>query len=159
MNRLKQIDNMKGIEFKKMDGTKLKIGIVASRWNSHITDPLVENCRQALQDCNVEENNIVELRVPGAYELPFSAKKLIDSGVDAVVCLGSLIKGETMHFEYIAEAVTSGIMKLNLETGVPVVFGVLTCLNESQAIERSSGKLNNGYEWGMVAVEMAILNQ
>ncbi len=62
-----------------------------------------------------------------------------------------------MHFEYIAEAVTNGIMKLNLETGIPVIFGILTCLNEDQAIERSSGKLNSGYEWGMTAVEMALL--
>lgn len=140
-----------------MDGSKLKIGIVASRWNSHITDPLVENCRKALLDCNLEENNIIELRVPGAYEIPLAAKKLIDNQkVDVVVCLGSLIKGETMHFEYIAEAVTNGVMKLNLETGIPVVFGVLTCFNEDQAIERSSGKLNSGYEWGMVAVEMAL---
>ncbi|HBU06740.1 MAG TPA: 6,7-dimethyl-8-ribityllumazine synthase [Candidatus Magasanikbacteria bacterium] len=148
----------KGIEFKISDGSKLKIGIARSRWNSFITDPLVENCRKALAECGVLEKNIYELSVPGAYEIPLAAKKLIDNKkVDAVVCLGSLIKGGTMHFEYIAEAVTQGIMRLNLDTGIPVIFGILTCLNEEQAVERSSGKLNSGYEWGMTAVEMALL--
>lgn len=150
----------KGIEFKVSDGNKLKIGIARSRWNSFITDPLVENCKKALLECGVSPENIFELSVPGAYETPLAAKKLIDNQkVDAVVCLGSLIKGETMHFEYIAEAVTNGIMKLNLETGIPVIFGILTCLNEDQAIERSSGKLNSGYEWGMTAVEMALIKE
>lgn len=148
----------KGIEFKISDGSKLKIGIAHSRWNDFIINPLVENCKKALLESGVSEENIFELSVPGAYEVPLAAKKLIDNKkVDAVVCLGALIKGETMHFEYIAEAVTNGIMKLNLETGIPVIFGILTCLNEDQAIERSSGKLNSGYEWGMTAVEMALL--
>lgn len=148
----------KGIEFKKMNGSNLKIGIAFSHWNNFIVEPLVENCKKALLDSNVSEENIFELGVPGAYEVPLAAKKLIDNKkVDAVVCLGALIKGETMHFEYIAEAVTQGIMKLNLEIGVPVIFGILTCLTESQAIERSSGKLNTGYGLGMTAVEMALL--
>lgn len=142
-----------------MDGHKLKIGIVKSRWNSFITEPLVNNCREALFDCGVADKNIYELEVPGAYEIPLATKKLIEiKNVDAVVCLGSLIKGETMHFEYIAEAVTNGIMKLNLDTGVPVIFGILTCLTKKQAVERSSGKLNHGYQWGMTAVEMALLH-
>ncbi|MBD3311460.1 MAG: 6,7-dimethyl-8-ribityllumazine synthase [Candidatus Magasanikbacteria bacterium] len=151
---------MKGIEFKNLDGSDLKIGIAKSRWNSFITDPLLEKCKQALLDSNVKEENIIVYEVPGSYELPFAASKLIKKQqVDAVVCLGSLIKGETMHFEYIAEAVTQGITRLNLETDIPVIFGVLTCLTEEQAIERSSGKKNNGYEWGLSAIEMALLGK
>lgn len=148
----------KGIKFKKMNGSKLKIGIVSSRWNDFITNPLVENCRQALLDCGVLKKNIFEMNVPGTFEVPLMAKKMIKiKKVDAVICLGALIKGETMHFEYIAEAVSSSIIRLNLETEIPVIFGILTCLTEKQATERSSGKLNNGYEWGMTAVEMALL--
>ena len=121
----------KGLEFKPMDGKKLKIGIARSRWNNFITDSLVKNCREALSNCGVSDKNIYEIEVPGTYEIPLAAKKLIEGRkVDAVICLGSLIKGETMHFEYIAEAVTNGVMKLNLDTGVPVVFGVLTCLTK-----------------------------
>ena len=141
-----------------MDGKKLKIGIVYSRWNSFITEPLVMNCREALSDSGVIDKNIYELEVPGTYEIPLVAKKLIEvRKVDAVICLGSLIKGETMHFEYIADAVANGIMRLNLDSGVPVIFGILTCLTKKQAVERSSGKLNHGYQWGMTAVEMALL--
>ena len=100
------------------------------------------------------------LEVPGSYELVFGAKHLIDSAsVHAVVCLGTLIKGETMHFEYIADAVTQGIMRLNVESGVPVIFGVLTCLTEAQARARAIGDNNHGVAWGKTAVEMALLKK
>jgi 6,7-dimethyl-8-ribityllumazine synthase len=146
---------MKNIKFEKMDGSKLTIGIVKARWNSHITDPLLDRCKQALIDSGVLENNIIIHEVPGSYELTFGVSQMIKKvKPNAVVCLGSLIKGESMHFEYIAEAVTQGITRLNIETDVPVIFGILTCLNEKQAIERSSGKKNHGYEWGLSAVEM-----
>ena len=96
--------------------------------------------------------------VPGAYELPFAARLLALSGtVDAVICVGVLVKGDTSHFEYISSAVSSGIMNVGLQTTVPVVFGVLTCQNDEQVKVRSTGKNNHGISWGMTAVEMALL--
>lgn len=149
----------KGVNFEKMDGSKLKIGIVCARWNEEFCAPLLQKCREALRDSLVQEKNIKIRYVPGSYELVYGAARLIKKEkVDAVVCLGTLIKGETMHFEYIAQAVSYGIMKLNVETGVPVIFGVLTCLDLEQARARSSGDKNHGYDWGMSAVEMALLN-
>lgn len=149
----------KGITFEKKDGSQLKIGIAVSRWNSEITFSLLEKCQEALLDSGVKEKNIFVVEVPGAYELPFVADYLIKTKKpDAVICFGCLIKGESMHFEYIAEAVTQGIMNLNLNTGVPVIFGVLTCLNEKQAKARSGNNQNNhGYAWGQTAVEMGLL--
>lgn len=151
----------KSIIFQKKDGAQLKIGIAVSRWNSEITSSLLEKCQQALLESGVKAKNIFVVEVPGAYELPFAADHLIKTKKpDAVVCFGCLIKGETMHFEYIAEAVTQGIMNLNLTTGVPVIFGVLTCLNEEQAKARSGNNKNNhGYAWGQTAVEMALLKK
>lgn len=149
----------KGITHKEADGGGLKIGITVSRWNEKYTSKLLERCRKALLDSGVSEENINIIQVPGSYELPFAAKHLIESvQVDVVVCLGCLIKGSTMHFEYIAEAVSQGIMNLNLNSGTPVIFGVLTCLDEEQAEERVSeeGK-DHGYEWGVSAVEMGLL--
>jgi len=150
----------KGVKFSLQNGKTLKIGIIYSRWNIFFVESLLTNCLKALKECKVEKDNIFITQVPGSYELPWGAKKMIkQKNIDAVICLGCLIKGETMHFEYIAEAVSQGIMKLNLETGVPVVFGVLTCLTKKQAKERASGKLNSGREWGMAAVEMALLSK
>ncbi len=149
---------MKGITFPDLDGSKLKIGIAVARWNKHITKELLAGCKQALLECNVSEENIMVLETPGTYELPYSAQQLIKKhNADAVVCLGTLIKGETMHFEYIAEAVTQGIMDINLAHDVPVIFGVLTCLTEEQAMSRATGDNNHGYGWGKSAVEMALL--
>ncbi|MBT3419194.1 MAG: 6,7-dimethyl-8-ribityllumazine synthase [Candidatus Magasanikbacteria bacterium] len=148
----------KGIDLTAVDGTGLRIGLIKTRWNAHITDSLFTRCKDALIDSNIREEDIVVIEVPGAYELPLAAKHLIDTGkVDAVIPLGCLIKGETMHFEYIAEAITQGIMRLNLDTGIPVVFGVLTVFTEEQAIVRSTDDHNHGYEWGITAVEMALL--
>jgi len=90
--------------------------------------------------------------------LPLAAKFLAMSGtVDAVICAGVLIKGDTMHFEYICDAVSKGIMNVGIQTNVPMVFGVLTCLNEEQVVKRSTGDSNHGYDWGKTAVEMALL--
>ncbi len=141
-----------------MDGSKLKIGIAVSRWNEAITSLLLQSCRQALLDSGLDEDNIMEQKVPGSYELVFAAKYLIEAkAVDAVVAIGCLIKGETPHFEYLAGAVSKGIMDLNIQCRKPVIFGVLTCLNEEQARTRSSGENNHGYDWGKSAVEMALL--
>lgn len=99
--------------------------------------------------------------MPGAYELPYAASRVIRKHkVDAVVCIGCLIKGETMHFEYICEAVTQGIMRVNLDSGVPTIFGVLACLTEDQARSRAGllpGKSNHGVEWAQTALRMARL--
>lgn len=150
----------KGVGFGKLDGSALKIGLVYARWNKPLTSVLVCECKRALLDAGVRVENIIARDVPGSYELPFAAVQLIKKEkVDAVVCLGALIKGETMHFEYIAQAVSCGIMKVQLETGVPVIFGVLTCLNEQQARARSSGAKSHAYEWGLTAVEMGRLNK
>ncbi len=149
----------KGITFDTKNGSGLKIGIVVARWNSEITFALRDGCVQALTDAGVERGDIVIREVPGSYEVVYGAKLLIEQGADAVVAIGCLIKGETMHFEYICEAVTQGIMRLNVEKSTPVIFGVLACLSEEQAIARSTGDNNHGYGWGQSAVEMALLKK
>ncbi len=149
----------KGITFDTKNGSGLKIGIVVARWNSEITFALRDGCVQALTDAGVERGDIVIREVPGSYEVVYGAKLLIEQGADAVVTIGCLIKGETMHFEYICEAVTQGIMRLNVEKSTPVIFGVLACLSEEQAIARSTGENNHGYGWGQSAVEMALLKK
>lgn len=119
---------------------------------------LVSGAKQALKECKVPEENIFETSVPGSFELPLAAKFLAMSGtVDAIITTGVLIKGDTMHFEYICDATSKAIMNVGIQTNVPIVFGVLTCLNEEQVKKRSSGDNNHGYDWGKTAVEMALL--
>ena len=132
-----------------------------TRWNPEVVHPLLDGCLRALEECGVKKKNTTLLEVAGAYELPYAAKSLITrkDGYDAVVALGCLIKGETLHFEYIAEAVSYGLMELGLKTNTPVIFGVLTCLSEEQARARSSGKNNHGIGWGYTAVEMGLLKK
>lgn len=151
---------MKGITFPELDGSHVKVGIVVSRWNSHYTHSIRDGVIEGLKSTGVEDTHIVVQDVPGSYEVVYGAKRMIENdGVDVVVCVGVLIKGDTMHFEYISEAVTQGIMDLNVNSGVPVIFGVLTCLNEEQAEIRSIGKHNHGIAWGKSAVEMALLKR
>lgn len=196
-----------------LDGSPLRVLIVHTRWNYPIVESLVNAARDTMiSRYNVLPENVAIHAVPGAYELPFAAQRLIASSqqqaahdannlisvssvndllgdltsspspskpsssrsttapkhksqaFDAVICVGVLIKGSTMHFEYICEAVSQGIMRVGLDTGVPVIFGVLTCLNDDQALERAgmgkgkSGKgHNHGEDWGAAAVEMALL--
>ena len=150
----------KDVTFSKLNGSRLRIGIAVSRWNHEITDALLHDCLRALEAARVKKKNIAAIDVPGSFELPYAALRLIkDDKVDAVVCLGCLIKGETRHFECIAAAVSNGIMQVQLDTGVPVIFGVLTCLNEAQARERSVGKGSHAYAWGLSAVEMGLLRR
>ncbi|PIR76823.1 MAG: 6,7-dimethyl-8-ribityllumazine synthase [Candidatus Magasanikbacteria bacterium CG10_big_fil_rev_8_21_14_0_10_42_10] len=152
--------NKKSVSFENVDGSGLIIGVVVARWNSDVTAPLRDACVKALQDAGVAESDIIVQSVPGAYEVVSGSKHLIDQHkVDAVVAIGCLIKGETMHFEYIADAVSHGIMTLNTASTVPVIFGVLTCLTEEQATSRSTGEHNHGYAWGQSAVEMASLKK
>uniref|UniRef100_A0A7S2S1K9 6,7-dimethyl-8-ribityllumazine synthase n=1 Tax=Eucampia antarctica TaxID=49252 RepID=A0A7S2S1K9_9STRA len=146
------------VDFGELDGKNVRIGIIRTRWNDEHVTNLVEGARKALKETNVEDDNIFETEVPGAFELPFAAKLLALSGtVDAIICAGVLIKGDTMHFEYISDTVTSGIMSVGLQTNTPCILGVLTCLNEDQVKARSSEDNNHGYDWGKTAVEMALL--
>jgi 6,7-dimethyl-8-ribityllumazine synthase len=141
-----------------LDGSAMRIGIIRTRWNDEHVTNLVDGIKQGLRACQVEEDNIFETSVPGAFELPMAARFLALSGtVDAIITTGVLIKGETMHFEYISDAVAKGIMNIGLQTSTPVIFGVLTCLDEAQVQARSSGDSNHGVDWGKTAVEMALL--
>jgi len=146
------------VSFDDLDGTDVRVGIIRTRWNDvHVTN-LVDGAKKALKECKVDEDNIFETSVPGSFELPLATKLLAMSGtVDAIITAGVLIKGDTMHFEYICDATSKGLMNVGIQTNVPVVFGVLTCLNEDQVIARSIGDSNHGYDWGKTAVEMALL--
>jgi 6,7-dimethyl-8-ribityllumazine synthase len=136
-----------------------RFAIVVSRFNEEITDGLLQGARERLAEASVPEENVTIVRVPGAFEIPIMGQRLGESGeYDAIICLGCLIKGETMHFEYIAEAASHGIMQAAAATGVPMAFGVLTTLTEEQAVERSgSGPDNKGREAAAAALEMAKL--
>lgn len=146
------------VGFGDLDGSSLRIGIIRTRWNDEDVSNLVDGIKSGLAECKVPEDNIFIKEVPGAYELPFAAMLLAKSRtVDAVICAGVLIKGDTMHFEYIADAVSKGIMNVGLTTNVPAIFGVLTCMNEDQVKARSTGDSNHGVDWGKTAVEMALI--
>eukprot|EP01135_Chromosphaera_perkinsii_P010035 Nk52_evm70s1992 gene=Nk52_evmTU70s1992 len=153
----------KGVEFEeKLNGGGLRVAIVYAKWNADVVNPLVEGCLRGFKACGVKEEDVILQAVPGSFELPYGASQIIKSQrLDAVVTIGVLIKGETMHFEYISEAVSHGIMKLGIDSGVPVIFGVLTCLNENQAKDRAG--LNGGHshaeDWARTAVEMAQLRK
>jgi len=142
------------------NGENLTIGIISARWNADIINGLYEGVLESLISSNVKENNIHRIYTPGAFELPVAAKLLASSKkYDAIICLGCLIKGETMHFEYISQAASTGIMQVGLEFSLPCLFGVLTVLNKEQAIKRCSGNSNEGISWGKTAVEMGLLRQ
>ena len=141
-------------------GKGLRVGIVRARWNSHLVDRLVEGARRGLTGTGVLEADIVEVAVPGSFEIPFGARVLATSGrVDALVCVGAVIRGETTHYDIVAGECAAGIQQVQLRTGVPIGFGVLTVENEDQALARSEGPggHNVGEEAAWVAVEMARL--
>ena len=136
-----------------------RYAIVVSRFNQEITKGLLAGARDALSEAGVGDESVAVFHVPGAFEIPLAAMRTAESGqFAAVICLGCLIKGDTMHFEYIADAVSHGIMRAGLETGVPVAFGVLTALTDAQAEERAAaGAGNKGREAAVAALEMARL--
>ncbi len=142
-------------------GKGLKFGVVVARFNDFITNRLLEGAMDAFLRHGVNEADIDIARVPGSFETPFAAKKLVQSGkYDAVICLGAVIRGDTPHFEYIAAEVTKGIAMIGLETGVPVIFGVITSDTLEQAIERAGTKQGNkGFDAAVSAIEMANLNK
>lgn len=148
------------VAFGDLDGSDVRVGIIRTRWNDESVTRLVDGAKKALKECNVEEDNIFETEVPGSFELPLAAKFLALSGtVDAIICAGVLIKGDTMHFEYICDATSKGLMNVGIQTNLPIVFGVLTCMNQEQVDARSIGDSNHGYDWGKTAVEMALLRK
>lgn len=147
---LEEIPNSEGLRF----------AVIVSEWNNHITDSLFKGAEEALLNCGVKENDIVRIDVPGSFELVYGAKLASKYNYDAIICIGSVIKGETDHFDFVCNAVSLGIKDLNLQLNIPVIFGVLTDNIEQQAIDRSGGKHGNkGVESAITAIKMAHLNK
>ncbi len=138
---------------------KFRFGIVVSEWNPEITEGLYNGAVKALLDCDVLDANIVRWNVPGSFELAFGCKKLIQKGgFNAVIAIGSVIQGETKHFDFVCSATAQGIMDLNVQADVPVIFCVLTDNTLQQSIDRSGGKHGNkGTEAAIAAIKMAAL--
>lgn len=146
-------------EAEQLDGSDLVVGVVAARWNTEVVERLLEGARRALESTGARSRDV---SVPGAFELPFAARIIIESGtVDAVVVLGAVIRGETTHYELVAEGCASGVMEVQLATQVPIGMGVLTVENQAQAIARSepAGGHNVGEEATLAAIEMALLRK
>lgn len=143
----------------KLTAAGLSFGIVVSRWNEFITSRLLAGALDALERHGADPDQIEVAWVPGAFEIAIVAQEMARSGrYQAVICLGTLIRGATPHFDYLAGAVASGVSNAGLSTGVPVVFGVLTTENVEQAIERAGTKAGNkGYEAAVAGIEMANL--
>jgi 6,7-dimethyl-8-ribityllumazine synthase len=143
----------------KLIAKGLKFGIVVSRFNHFIGERLLEGALDALKRSGAEEEDFWVVRVPGAFEIPLAAKKMAKSGrYNAIICLGSVIRGATPHFDYIATVVTKGIASLSLESEIPISFGVLITDTIEQAIERAGTKVGNkGFDAAMSAIEMANL--
>lgn len=141
------------------DGDGIRLGVACARFNVAVTTRLLAGARRAWQEAGVLAEEVVVVQVPGAFELPLAARALARSGrVDAVVCLGSVIRGETSHYDLVAGQAAEGCMRVQLETGVPVAFGVVTTDSLDQAVERSGGgQGDKGAEAVYTAIEMASL--
>jgi 6,7-dimethyl-8-ribityllumazine synthase len=141
-----------------VDGTGMRIALVCGRFNDHITNRLLEGAENALAVHGVAEEDVTVVWVPGAYEIPMAALALIENGhADAVVCLGAVIRGETSHYDFVAGECARGIQDVQLTTGAPVIFGVLTTENLDQALARSGDGDNKGEESVRTAIEMVNL--
>ncbi len=143
----------------RLNAEGFRFALIASRWNDFITARLVEGALDALERLGADEKSVELYKVPGSFEIPLLALKLASSGkYDAVICLGTIIRGQTPHFEYIAGEVTKGIAQAGMQTGVPVVYGIVTADTLEQAIDRAGVKLGNkGFEAAMSAVELVNL--
>ena len=152
-------NNIKVIEGNLIATSKQRFGIVAGRFNELITSKLIGGAVDGLQRHGVAEANIDLVWVPGAYEIPLAAQKMAQSGkYDAVICLGAVIRGSTPHFDFVANEAAKGVAQVSLQTGLPVVFGVLTTDNIDQAIERAGTKAGNkGFDAAVTAIEMCNL--
>ncbi|MFC2102256.1 6,7-dimethyl-8-ribityllumazine synthase [Bacteroidota bacterium] len=147
---------MKTIEG-KLDAKELKFGIIVARFNEFISSKLLSGCLDGLKRHGAEEDNIEMIWAPGAFEIPFLAKKMATSGkYNAVICLGAVIRGATPHFDFVASEVSKGVASVGLDAGIPVIYGVLTTDNIEQAIERAGTKSGNkGFDAALAAIEMA----
>lgn len=134
-----------------------RFAVVCARWNADVTDSLLEGAVATLREAGVTEERVTAVRVPGAFELPVAAARLAKSGrYEAVICLGAVVKGDTDHDRYINESVAHALQTIGLDTGVPALFGVLTCNNMQQALDRAGGPGGNkGAEAAAAAIEMA----
>ena len=143
----------------QLNSSGMRFAIVASRFNDFVTSRLLGGALDALERTGTAEADITVVRVPGSFEIPLAAKKLVQTKkYDAVICLGTLIRGETPHFDYISSEVTKGIGSVSLESGIPVAFGVLTVDSVEQAVDRAGMKSGNkGFEAALSAVEMVSL--
>jgi 6,7-dimethyl-8-ribityllumazine synthase len=143
------------------DGSGLRIAVVVARWNSFVTRKLLDGATTTLRESGVLDEAITVAWVPGSFEVPTAASWAARSGrFHAVVCLGAVIRGDTAHFDYVAGGAAEGILRVSLETGVPVVFGVLTCDTVEQALDRAGGKEGHkGQEAALTAIEMANLRR
>ena len=139
----------------------MKVGIVASRFNSFIVQKLLDGAVDGLVRHGVAEEDITAAWVPGAFEIPIVAKQMAESGkYDAVICVGAVIRGSTSHYELVCSEVAKGVAQVSLQTGVPVLFGVITTENIEQAIERAGSKAGNkGYDCALSAIEMVNLGK
>ncbi|MBW2732623.1 MAG: 6,7-dimethyl-8-ribityllumazine synthase [Deltaproteobacteria bacterium] len=142
-----------------LSGKGLRLGIVVSRFNAIITDRLLEGALDAIRRTGGDDEGVKVYRAPGAFEIPMLAKRVCATGeFDAVIALGAVIRGATPHFEYIAAEVTKGLAQVQLDTGIPIAYGVITPDTLEQAIERAGSKAGNkGFEAAMSAIEMANL--
>jgi len=142
-----------------IDARGMRVAVVAGRFNEHVTRPLLDGALATLHEHGIDTASVPVYWVPGAFEIPLVAKRLAASGtLDAVVCLGAVIRGDTAHFEYVAGSCAEGVLRAALDTGVPVVFGVLTTDDEPQALDRAgSAAGNKGAEAAATAVEMVAL--
>lgn len=148
---------MNSNEFLALDGSGLRVAIVASRFNQALCDAMTVDAQAALLACGITPDHVTVVRVPGSFELPVAASRLASTErYDAIVCLGVLVKGETKHDEYIATAVAQGLMDIAVESGIPVAFGVLTVNELAQAEARAKGPEKKGWEAAMSAVETAL---
>lgn len=142
-----------------LDASKLSFGIVVSRFNEMVSKGLLDGAIDCLKRHGAKENNINVVMAPGAFELPLVAKK-IAKDYDAIICLGAVIRGNTPHFDYVAAEAAKGIASVSLDTGVPVIFGVLTTDNLEQALERAGAKPGNkGFAAALSAIELANLSK
>ena len=143
----------------KLVAHKVRVGIVCARFNELITNKLLGGALDGLRRHEVEDDDISVAWVPGAFEIPLAASKMAQSGrYDAVICLGAVIRGSTSHYDYVCNEVSKGVAQVSLNTGVPVMFGVLTTENIEQAIERAGTKAGNkGYDCALGAIEMVNL--
>lgn len=145
-----------GTSFGELDGAGLRIGVVTARFNESVTESLRKWCLEGLRRHGVADADVTDVTVPGAFELPVTARALAEAGHDAVVCLGAVIRGETPHFDYVAGEAARGAQQVALETGVPVLFGVLTTDTVEQAEARArDDETNKGYEAARGAIDMA----